>query len=81
MSDFHPETWNPMWSVSTILMGLYSFMLEDSPTHGSIVTTHAQKRLYAKESLAFNVKNKYHYYLHCLRISHFLFKNFSGAIP
>ena len=56
-------------------------MLEDSPTHGSIVTTHAQKRLYAKESLAFNVKNKYHYYLHCLRISHFLFKNFSGAIP
>ena len=22
MSDFHPETWNPMWSVSTILMGL-----------------------------------------------------------
>ena len=59
MSDFHPETWNPMWSVSTILMGLYSFMLEDSPTHGSIITTHAQKRLYAKESLAFNVKNKY----------------------
>lgn len=22
MSDFHPESWNPMWSVSTILMGL-----------------------------------------------------------
>ncbi|KAF1336028.1 Ubiquitin-conjugating enzyme e2, partial [Globisporangium splendens] len=26
MSDFHPETWNPMWSVSSILTGLYSFM-------------------------------------------------------
>lgn len=22
MSDFHPESWNPMWSVSTILTGL-----------------------------------------------------------
>jgi hypothetical protein len=21
MSDFHPETWNPMWSVSSILTG------------------------------------------------------------
>jgi ubiquitin-conjugating enzyme E2 J2 len=27
MSDFHPETWNPMWSVSTILVGLLSFMV------------------------------------------------------
>lgn len=26
-SDFHPETWNPMWSVSTILTGLVSFMV------------------------------------------------------
>ncbi|GMF18013.1 unnamed protein product [Phytophthora lilii] len=27
MSDFHPETWNPLWSVSSILTGLYSFMV------------------------------------------------------
>lgn len=27
MSDFHPETWNPMWSVSSILTGLHSFMV------------------------------------------------------
>jgi ubiquitin-conjugating enzyme E2 J2 len=27
MSDFHPETWNPMWSVSSILTGLLSFMV------------------------------------------------------
>ena len=25
MSDFHPESWNPMWSVSSILSGLLSF--------------------------------------------------------
>jgi ubiquitin-conjugating enzyme E2 J2 len=57
MSDFHPETWNPMWSVSTILTGLYSFMLDTKPTLGSIETTHQKKRQLAGESLAYNVKN------------------------
>jgi ubiquitin-conjugating enzyme E2 J2 len=46
MSDFHPESWNPMWSVSTILMGLMSFMLEESPTFGSITTRYSGKRKY-----------------------------------
>ncbi|XP_058782489.1 ubiquitin-conjugating enzyme E2 34-like [Vicia villosa] len=27
MSDFHPESWNPMWSASSILTGLLSFMV------------------------------------------------------
>lgn len=58
MSDFHPETWNPMWSVGTILMGLFSFFLEATPTHGSIVTTDAFKRKAALESLAFNCRDK-----------------------
>jgi ubiquitin-conjugating enzyme E2 J2 len=57
MSDFHPETWNPMWSVSTILTGLYSFMLDTKPTLGSIESTHQKKRQLARESLAYNVKN------------------------
>jgi ubiquitin-conjugating enzyme E2 J2 len=56
MSDFHPETWNPMWSISTILMGLYSFMLDDKPTTGSIETSAAAKRKFAGESLEYNVK-------------------------
>ena len=34
ISDFHPDTWNPAWSVSTILTGLLSFMIENSPTIG-----------------------------------------------
>lgn len=57
MSDFHPETWNPMWSVSTILTGLYSFMVESSPTLGSIETTSSQKQKYARQSLEFNVRD------------------------
>ena len=58
MSDFHPETWNPMWSVGTILMGLFSFFLEDTPTHGSITTHDTFKRKAATESLAYNCKDK-----------------------
>lgn len=57
MSDFHPETWNPMWSVSSILTGLYSFMLENQATLGSISTTDAQKRKYAAASLESNCTN------------------------
>merc|ERR1719253_750153 len=57
MSDFHPESWNPMWSISTILMGLCSFMLDTKPTTGSIETSAATKRKLAKESLEYNVKN------------------------
>merc|ERR1712224_558995 len=51
MSDFHPETWNPMWSVSTVLTGLLSFMLEDSPTTGAIETPVFEKKRLATQSL------------------------------
>ena len=106
MSDFHPESWNPLvislflrpiklddflanlvdsdanlmslltfilsfylifififsllsqWSVGTILMGLFSFMLENTPTTGSVVTSDTAKRKFAYNSLEFNCKNK-----------------------
>lgn len=57
MSDFHPESWNPMWSVSSILTGLLSFMMDNSPTTGSVNTTVAEKQRLAKASMAFNCKN------------------------
>lgn len=58
MSDFHPETWNPMWSVSSILSGLLSFMLDSAPTLGSMETSDAQRRSLAAKSLEENVRNK-----------------------
>jgi len=58
ISDFHPDTWNPAWSVSTILTGLLSFMLEKAPTLGSIETTDYQKKQFALNSLEYNLKDK-----------------------
>ncbi|KZT07531.1 UBC-like protein [Laetiporus sulphureus 93-53] len=58
MSDFHPGTWNPAWSVSTILTGLLSFMLSDEMTTGSVTTTDADKRLYAARSHSWNVSQR-----------------------
>jgi len=58
ISDFHPDTWNPAWSVGTILTGLLSFMLETSPTLGSIETSEAEKKSLALKSIEFNLKDK-----------------------
>uniref|UniRef100_I1KHJ8 UBC core domain-containing protein n=1 Tax=Glycine max TaxID=3847 RepID=I1KHJ8_SOYBN len=57
LESVHPESWNPMWSVSSILTGLLSFMMDNSPTTGSVNTTTAEKQRLAKSSLSFNCKN------------------------
>jgi hypothetical protein len=54
MSDFHPEQWNPSWSVASILTGLLSFMLEATSTTGSVTTTDEEKRFLAKQSRRWN---------------------------
>ena len=61
MSDYHPETWNPSWGIKTILLGLYSFMLDDEfseGTIGSIQATPKERIDYAKNSMTFNKKNR-----------------------
>lgn len=57
MSDYHPDLWNPAWSVATILTGLLSFMTGDEDTTGSIRTSDETKRRYAKASLSFNLSS------------------------
>ncbi|GBF91382.1 ubiquitin-conjugating enzyme E2-like [Raphidocelis subcapitata] len=57
ISDFHPESWSPMWSTSTILTGLLSFMYDAAPTTGSVTTSKAEKQRLARESLAVNARN------------------------
>ncbi|KAL6761994.1 hypothetical protein V8C86DRAFT_2527320 [Haematococcus lacustris] len=57
MTDFHPESWNPMWSVGTILTGLLSFMNDTQRTTGSIDSSKEEKVKLAAQSLAFNMKS------------------------
>ncbi|KAF5360074.1 hypothetical protein D9758_007554 [Tetrapyrgos nigripes] len=56
MSDFHPGTWNPAWSVATILTGLLSFMLSDEMTTGSVTSSDSHKRVFAARSHEWNLK-------------------------
>lgn len=55
-TDFHPESWNPMWSVGTILMGLLSFMYDTAVATGTIVTSAEEKRTLALASLDYNLR-------------------------
>mmetsp|Transcript_18079 Transcript_18079/g.39727 ORF Transcript_18079/g.39727 Transcript_18079/m.39727 type:complete len:256 (-) Transcript_18079:47-814(-) len=56
MSDYHPESWNPAWSLSTVLKGLLSFMCEESPTAGAIdpPPPFSARRALAASSLEWN---------------------------
>ena len=53
MTNFHPEDWNPAWSVSTILKGLLSFMCEETHTQGAVEKPSKEER----KALALSSKN------------------------
>lgn len=46
-----------MWSVSSILTGLLSFMLSDEQNYGSMVSSNAEKQTFAKYSMQHNKSN------------------------
>ncbi|KOS12469.1 ubc-like protein [Malassezia pachydermatis] len=58
MSDYHPGSWNPAWSVANILIGLLSFMCTDEMTAGSVMATQRERRTLAAKSHAFNVAQR-----------------------
>jgi len=58
ISDFHPETWAPSWTVGTILTGIVSFYNSEESTVGSINRTEAERKKFAQDSMAFNLRDK-----------------------
>ena len=54
ISDYHPETWNPSYIVSSTLMGLLSFMTGTETAVGSFNDSDEKKRQYARESIQWN---------------------------
>jgi ubiquitin-conjugating enzyme E2 J2 len=55
--DFHPESWNPLWSVATIIQGIQSFMASEELTTGGMKAPEAERQKLAKLSIAYNRKN------------------------
>mmetsp|Transcript_16200 Transcript_16200/g.23431 ORF Transcript_16200/g.23431 Transcript_16200/m.23431 type:complete len:199 (-) Transcript_16200:333-929(-) len=58
MSDYHPESWSPIWKVSTILTGFVSFMLSEERSAGTTKSSLQEKRKYAAQSVEFNCSNE-----------------------
>lgn len=58
MSDFHPETWSPTWSVGNILTGLLSFMNSDEMTTGGMIATSCERKTLASASRSFNAEDR-----------------------
>ncbi|OKL62469.1 hypothetical protein UA08_02694 [Talaromyces atroroseus] len=54
ISDFHPKSFNPAWEVSTILIGLLSFMTSEEMTTGSVSASDSERRLFAARSRWWN---------------------------
>lgn len=54
ISDFHPKSFNPAWEVSTILLGVLSFMTSEEMTTGSISGTEAERKALAARTRWWN---------------------------
>lgn len=50
ISDFHPKSFNPAWEVSTILLGLQSFMTSEEMTTGSVRASEGERKMFAQRT-------------------------------
>jgi ubiquitin-conjugating enzyme E2 J2 len=56
ISDYHPESWNPVWKVESIIMGLLSFMLSEEHSVGTMHISAGERKKFAKASRDWNLK-------------------------
>jgi ubiquitin-conjugating enzyme E2 J2 len=58
MTSFHPESWSPSWSISTILLGFQSYFYSNDHGIGALCSTPAHEiRRLASESMAYNKRD------------------------
>mmetsp|Transcript_13677 Transcript_13677/g.32176 ORF Transcript_13677/g.32176 Transcript_13677/m.32176 type:complete len:665 (-) Transcript_13677:53-2047(-) len=58
MTEFHPESWNPAWSVETILVGLLSFFISDKEAgYGSVKKSEEVRKQLAAQSWETNAQD------------------------
>eukprot|EP00923_Selenidium_pygospionis_P005031 GHVN01008376.1.p1 GENE.GHVN01008376.1~~GHVN01008376.1.p1 ORF type:complete len:138 (+),score=14.21 GHVN01008376.1:455-868(+) len=56
-SDFHPDTWSPVWRISDLLTGFLSFLLGNERTTGGVSSSNRQKQRLALASFEQNKKD------------------------
>ncbi len=57
-THYHPEEWSPEWNTAGMLLGMISFMYEESDSGvGSIRMSTEQRQELAKNSMEYNRKN------------------------
>lgn len=57
-SSYHKESWSPMWTIKTIILGFLSFFLEkNSSGIGHLITPIDDKKILANNSSDYNKKN------------------------
>jgi ubiquitin-protein ligase len=57
-SSYHKESWSPMWTIKTIILGFLSFFLEkNSSGIGHLTTSVDDKKILANNSSDYNKKN------------------------
>jgi ubiquitin-conjugating enzyme E2 J2 len=59
MTDFHPESWNPAWTMQSLLVGVISFMLDEAgdDSVGSLQSSADVRKKLALASSNFNLAN------------------------
>lgn len=57
ISDFHPESWNPAWTVTTILVGVLSFMTGNQASFGSMNSSQTTRQQFAENSISWCLGN------------------------
>jgi len=53
ITDYHPESWNPAWTVTHIIMGCISFWMSDEETAGSLYYFDRDDKTYHRHNAAY----------------------------